>query len=58
MIRPEAPPPTFCPPTLSSTEHHEPLDRAPEELAQDDQWIADFIMRLSCAVDDLGRKKH
>ena len=58
MIRPQATPPALWPPGVSSAEDLEPLDRALEELVQDDQWINDFIKRLDYAIEDIVRKKH
>jgi hypothetical protein len=49
--------PTLRPPDVASPEHHEPLDRALEELVKDDQWIVDFIRRLNCAIEEITRKK-
>jgi len=57
MIRLEATPPTLRPPGSTGAEHLEPLDRALKELVQD-QWIDDFIERLSYAIDDVVREKH
>ena len=58
MILLEATPPTPRPPGAAGTEDHEPLDRALEELVQNDQWIDDFIERLNYAIDDVVREKH
>jgi hypothetical protein len=57
MIIPQPRPPTLWPPSLRSTEHLEPLDRALEELVHEDQWIADLIKRLNYAIADAVRKK-
>jgi len=51
MIRPEVTHPAARPPDVTSTENQAPLDRAPEELGPDDQWIDDFIERLNHAID-------
>jgi hypothetical protein len=45
------------PPALCSTKQSEPLERALEELVQEDQWIDDFIKRLNCAIADVVRKQ-
>ena len=42
-------------PWPSSPDQSEPLERALEELVQEDQW--DFIKRLNCAIADVVRKK-
>jgi hypothetical protein len=44
-------------PWPSSPDQSEPLERALEELVQEDQWIDDFIKRLNCAIADVVRKK-
>ena len=58
MILLEATPPTPRPPGAAGAEDLEPLDRALEELVQNDQWIDDFIERLNYAIDDVVREKH
>jgi len=58
MIRPEATAATVWPRDVAGTEKQEPLDRALEELVQQDHWIDDFIERLNHAIDDIVRKKH
>jgi hypothetical protein len=57
LSRPEATQPTSWLPDLTATENQEPLDRALQELVQNDQWIDDFIKRLSDAIDDVVRDK-
>ena len=57
MITPQPRHPTSWPPSLRSTDHLEPLDRALEELVQEDQSIADFIKRLNYAIADVVSRK-
>jgi len=59
MIIPEKLPPTLWPPpkTISSDEDYERLDRALEDLVKEDQWINDFIKRLTYTIEDIVRKK-
>lgn len=54
MNRVEATNPT---PDGTATENHEPLDRALQELVQNDQWVGDFIKRLNGAIQDIVREK-
>ena len=59
MIIPEVLPPTLRPPpqTISGDEDYERLDRALEDLVKEDQWINDFIKRLTYTIEDIVRKK-
>ena len=57
MILPETPPPTLRPPTLSSDEDCERLDRALEDIMKENQWVDDFIKRLNYTIEDIVRKK-
>jgi hypothetical protein len=55
-------PPKYCADALvtedgSGPSGHEPLDSALNELEREDQRVNDFIERLNCAVEDIGRKK-
>ena len=56
MIHLQAAPPLW-PPGDAGTEAHEPMERALEELVQEDQWIDDFIKRLNHAIADIVREK-
>ena len=47
----------WSPRTAAGHQGHELLDRALDELEQEDQWVNDFIERLNDAVEEIGRKK-
>ena len=51
MIRPE----TTA--NLGHANDHAPLDRVLEEIVKNDQWIDDFMKRLTYAIDDIVRSK-
>jgi hypothetical protein len=34
----------------------EPLDRALDEIMNEDKWVDDFIKRLNCRIQDLVHK--
>ena len=57
MIHLQAAPPTPWPPGGAGAEAHEPMERALEELVQEDRWIDDFIKRLNHAIADIVREK-
>jgi hypothetical protein len=40
--------------TISSDRNDARLNRALKE--GEDQWVTDFIKRLNCTIDDIGRK--
>jgi hypothetical protein len=57
MILPETPRPTPLPPkTISSDDEDERLDRALEDLVEN-QWVNDFVKRLNYTIEDIVRKK-
>jgi hypothetical protein len=45
------------PPAAPGAEERERLDRAFNELAEDNRWIDDFIQRLNGTIQEIGRKK-
>ena len=53
MIAPEVP--TLWPLAPRSSDEDEQLDRALEKMIGD-QWVNDFIERLSYVIGDIGRK--
>jgi hypothetical protein len=42
--------------TISSDQDCERLDRTPEELEKEGQWINSFIKRLNHTIEEIGRK--
>jgi hypothetical protein len=57
MIIPHISPPTpWARKTISSDKDYEQLDRALEDMVEE-QWIDDFIKRLNYAIEDIVRKK-
>ena len=47
----------LAPKTILNDHDSEPLDRALNDLINEDQWIEDFIKRLNCTIGDMARKK-
>jgi hypothetical protein len=47
----------WSPRTAPGHQGQELLDRALDDLEQEDQWVNDFIERLNDAVEEIGRKK-
>lgn len=56
MKRLEAAPASW-PREATAGENQEPLQRAFQEIVQNDQWIDDFIERLNYAIHDIVKKK-
>jgi hypothetical protein len=47
----------WSPRTAPGHQGQELLDRALDDLEQEDQWVDDFIERLNDAVEEIGHKK-
>jgi hypothetical protein len=56
MISPETPRPTLLPPKTILSDEDERLDRALEDLVEN-QWVNDFVKRLNYTIEDIVRKK-
>ena len=57
-MTPELRRPLLRPPGITSAEDQEQLDRALNDLVNDNnQWIDDFIKRLNYMIKDIGLKK-
>ena len=56
MILPETPRPTPLPPKTISSEEDERLDRALEDLVEN-QWVNDFVKRINYTIEDIVHKK-
>ena len=56
MILPETPQPTPFPRKTLSSDEDERLDRALEDLVEN-QWVNDFVKRLNYTIEDIVRKK-
>jgi hypothetical protein len=57
IIREYTAPMPWSPRTTAGHQGHELLNRALNDLEDEDQWVNDFIKRLNYAVEDLGRKQ-
>jgi hypothetical protein len=57
IIQDNIAPTAWSPRTASGHEDDELLDRALNQLKQEDQWVNDFIKRLNYAVEDIGCKE-